>query len=128
MDTDNIGRARKTILIVEDDDEIRDFLSSLLTRNQYNVIALSDAEQAMTAFLLQTREIHLIISDIQLPGRSGLEFRREIQALEPEIPFIVSSGSSEYSKDSVPDSCVYISKPYRAFHLVETVKRLLDGC
>jgi two-component system OmpR family response regulator len=71
-------RERLHILVVDDDGEIRDLLSTLLTRGGYNVTTARE-EQEMQDILFSSR-IDLVILDIMLPGKDGLTICRELRS------------------------------------------------
>ena len=66
-----------TILIVDDEKSMRDFLKILLAKEGYDVIVASDGEQALSA--LDGNQIDLVISDIRMPGSSGLALLTKIK-------------------------------------------------
>ena len=80
------------ILVVDDDDPVRVMLARLLRTQGYAVSQAKDAETAREA--LDAHRPDLVISDIVMPGESGIELRRTIAGLWPELPVILISGYS----------------------------------
>ena len=102
-----------TILIVDDEKSMRDFLKILLSKEGYQVMAAGDGEQALS--LLSKNHIDLVISDIRMPGISGLELLARIRDGENHIPVIMITAFAspndavQAMKNGAYD---YISKPF----------------
>ncbi len=91
----NSGRKiqkRETILIVDDDGAIRDLLKRILERERYTCELAEDAEQAIV--LLKSQSFDLVISDVAMPGKSGIQLLEEIRTNHPNIPTLMISGNS----------------------------------
>lgn len=80
-----------TILLVDDDDDLRFVTELILSKNGYFVVSCSAAELASTAFR-DSPFISLLLTDMQMPGRSGIELARELTALRPSLPVLLVSG------------------------------------
>jgi CheY-like chemotaxis protein len=88
-------RHRHAVLVVEDDDEARAALRQLLEINGYEVVSVADAEEAMRR-LTDGALPCVILLDVELPGKTGWEFREE-QLSQPalrHIPVVVFSGNA----------------------------------
>jgi two-component system response regulator PilR (NtrC family) len=102
-----------TILIVDDEKSMRDFLKILLSKEGYQVMAAGDGEQALS--LLSKNRIDLVISDIRMPGISGLELLARIRDGGDHIPVIMITAFAspndavQAMKNGAYD---YISKPF----------------
>ncbi|HZS06575.1 MAG TPA: response regulator [Blastocatellia bacterium] len=115
------------ILIVEDHQSSRGFLRTLFRLEGYDVIEAGDGEEALT--LLSQRRPDLIITDLMMPGMSGLEFIRRVRA-QPgfsDIPVVVTSAIARASLVATAGQRVesYLRKPLDTDSLVSEVKRLL---
>ena len=109
------------ILIVDDDKEIVKALEIYLKREGYNVTKAYDGIQALS--ILETKEIHLIILDIMMPNKDGLETLEELRRTK-SIPVIVTSAKSEdYDKIAGLELGAddYITKPFNPLELVARV-------
>ncbi len=109
------------ILIVDDDKEIVKAIEIYLKREGYNVTKAYDGIQALN--LLKTEEIHLIILDIMMPNKDGLETLEELRKTK-SIPVIVTSAKSEdYDKIAGLELGAddYITKPFNPLELVARV-------
>ncbi len=107
-----------TILIVDDDESIRKFLSALFKKNGFETIDAADGHFAMDAF--KKNKIDLIICDLVMPEKEGLETIREIKKINPDIPIIAISGGGLID----PETYLSLAKKLGAEH---TFKKPLDG-
>lgn len=116
------------ILVVDDDDPVRVMLARLLRTQGYAVIQAKDAETAREA--LDAQRPDLVISDIVMPGESGIELRRTIAGLWPELPVILISG---YSAEGPAEfaartpKTTFVQKPFAADHFLALVKQTLTA-
>jgi DNA-binding NtrC family response regulator len=112
-----------SMLIVDDDEPTRDGMVSLLGLD-YTCIAASNAEEAMR--LLAARSFNLVVTDIHMPGASGLELCRLVHKLCPNTVVIVVSGMTDirYQVEALRQGTLYyIEKPIepeKFFALVES--------
>ncbi len=115
-----------TILVVDDDDPVRVMLARLLRTQGYTVLQAAHASEARA--LLDTRRPDLVISDIVMPGESGIELRRGILERWPELPVILISG---YSAEGPAEfaartpNTIFVQKPFAADHFLSLVERTL---
>ena len=115
------------ILIVEDHQSSRGFLKVLFRMEGYEVVEAGDGEEALT--LLSQLRPDLIITDLMMPGMSGLEFIRRVRA-QPgfsDIPVVVTSAIARASLVETAGQKIegYLRKPLDTDSLVREVKRLL---
>jgi len=108
MDTTN-----KKIWILDDDKSIRWVLQKALEKNNYNVMAFGNTNEAINQFNHDMPD--LIVSDIKMPGESGLQFLEKVKVKFPKIPVIVMTAFSDL--DSALDSYAhgayeYLPKPF----------------
>ncbi len=85
---------QKTILILDDEESIRKSFSAFLEDEGYIVFQAASTEEALE--VLKNNEIHRAIVDIRLPDKDGNVFMIEAKKINPEIKFIISTGSSDY--------------------------------
>ncbi len=117
------------ILIVEDESEIRDYLHLSLTCRGLTVTQADNGEEALS--YLRSRDgkgVSLILLDVMLPRRGGLETLREIRRLDSTLPVVMLSGMSstttvvEAMKSGAND---FVVKPVNDNHLMEVIQRTL---
>ena len=81
-----------TILVVEDDPQILALIDRLLTRRNYTVIAAADPDDALIAASEHGGAVDLLLTDIMLADRSGVEFARSLQATLPKLKIVFMTG------------------------------------
>ncbi len=115
------------ILIVDDEEVLRDVLDAVLRREGYDTVMASSGEQALS--LLDTETIDLVIADVMLPGISGLDAMRSIRISNPEIPVIVITAFSSIDgaiQAMKHGAFHYIAKPFKNDEVVLTVRKALE--
>ena len=117
------------ILVVEDDDDMREWVVLVLRERGYIVSEAENAEDARTIFRDKPDEIALVISDVIMPGESGIKLAEEFISIKPEIKVILSSGySGEKSNvEKIKDRGIpFLDKPFTMVKLLGTVKEVLE--
>lgn len=118
--------ASPRILIVDDEVEITEILADLLSED-YDCIRAGSAEQALA--LLQTNEFQLVISDITMPGMSGLEMIPHVKAISPETVVVMISGMQTVESAIGAlrlGAFDYLMKPFDLRQVEAVVKRALE--
>lgn len=115
-------------MLVEDDDDSRFMLRTLLEMKGYRVVEASDGEQALSVFEIETPD--LIMMDLQLPRRDGLAVTRRVRQHKSlhQTPIIICSGHEpvQHRKLAMAAGCnEYLQKPLDFLHLEETLQRLV---
>ncbi len=118
--------AKYRILVVDDDDDILSLLSTWLTKEGFEVLTVSSAEQALSQ--LHTVSPNLVITDLFMGGMSGMDLLSTIHLDNPLLPVIMLSGQAK-----IPDavkathlgSSAFLTKPINKEELFEQVKRAL---
>src|SRR5688572_3385557 len=115
------------ILIVDDEEVLRDVLDVVLRREGFDVISASSGEEALN--LLDTEEVDLMILDIMLPGISGIDTLRSLRIANPDLPVIIITAFS--SIDGAIEAMKhgafhYIPKPFKNEEVVITVNKALE--
>ena len=119
---DKGGKIMYNILVVDDDKEIVNAIEIYLSQEGYNIIKAYDGEEALEK--LKENEIHLIILDIMMPNKDGIETLQEIRK-DKTIPVIMLSAKSEdYDKISGLNTGAddYVTKPFNPLELIARVK------
>jgi len=114
------------ILIVDDDDVIRDTLDELLS-SEYRCETAETAEKALDK--LAAASFDVVLTDISMPGLSGLELLQRVLELYPETPVIIISGISdqEHAEELIEQGAFeYLLKPFRLEVVEQSVKRALE--
>ena len=120
----------ETVLVAEDDDEVRYILVEMLESKGYQVISARDGEEALEVFKMNQHEINLVIMDMMMPRLSGTEVFKRIRDLDSELPIIICTGYSPDSADSEfqdHQKLRLIYKPYSPDQLFIIVREALDS-
>ena len=115
------GGAR--ILLVDDEDTVREVVQQILERKGYSVTAAEDAEQALAWFTEHQEEVDLLVSDVSMPGMDGETMAREMRALRPDLSVVLMSGHFGPNA-GVDDDFSRVAKPFRAAELLDLLVRL----
>jgi signal transduction histidine kinase len=118
----------ETILLVEDQDEVRAFAAKALTSFGYRVIDAADADQALARSEQHAGPIDVLLTDVVLPGMNGRELAERIKTARPAIAVLYTSG---YTDDVIAQRGVldrevaYIAKPYTAEAIAAKIREVL---
>ncbi len=122
------GKANGRILLVEDDVNVRELCRSVLRREGYEVIEAAHPEEALELALEEVRGFDLLVTDVIMPGMSGVELSELLRAKDPELPVLFMSG---YAPDEVLDRPLdgrnLLKKPFRPTELLRRVSAILFG-
>ena len=119
----------ETVLIVEDNEELREFMKTLLFEHGYTVLTANDGEEGAAVFERNADQIALVITDVVMPKMGGGELREKILAAYPDKKFMLISGYPGHAINHgfLLDSRVdFLQKPFTAFEFAEKVRRTID--
>ena len=113
------------ILLVDDDDDVRNVAAAMLEELGYSVLTASSGTEALLA-LKNTIEIDLLLTDVAMPGMSGVELARRVRVLRPDLRIFFASGYADLDAfgAALSDEDL-IKKPYRLADLAAQVERSL---
>jgi PAS domain S-box-containing protein len=120
----------ETILVAEDDDEVRDFVEHVLRVKGYHVMVAKDGQEAMRTAQSFSGEIQLLLSDVVMPHLDGRQLAEQLQPLRPKIRVLHMSG---YPGDTIArygdvrEGDAFLQKPFSARELAEKVREVLDA-
>jgi signal transduction histidine kinase len=125
-----LATGHETILLVEDDPNVRQMVAHTLKGLGYHVFTAAKGQQAMEVWQTRSQEVDLLFTDMVLPeGTTGLELAEKLRAEKPALKVIISSGySSEVVQlaKATRTGIVYLPKPYEVSLLSTTVRDCLD--
>jgi two-component system cell cycle sensor histidine kinase/response regulator CckA len=127
--TVDIQGGNETVLMVEDEELLRELVRSFLEAKGYTVLTAGDGEEALDVFHQHQHEIRVVISDLGLPKFGGDELCRRITSMNSRIPLILASGFIEPGmKAKVFGEGVkeFLQKPYKANEVLRCVRRVID--
>ncbi len=126
---EQLPRGNETILIVEDDEEVRKLAARILEKQGYTILESPNGDEALHACEMYKNSIHLMLADIVMPGMSGSELGRLLKPRYPEIKILYMSG---YTDDAIVHHGIlergvhYIQKPFTMEGLARKVREVLD--
>jgi CheY-like chemotaxis protein len=114
----------KTILVADDEEAIRLLLEEELREEGYNVIAVSNARDALK--MVETEPLDLVILDIRMPGMDGLEALPRILGMKEGLPVILNTAYSQYKESFMSWAAdAYIVKSADLTELKRKIKELI---
>ncbi len=123
-------RGRETVLLVEDEGMVRELGSRVLNSHGYLVLEAEDGLEALEVCKHHEGPIHLVVTDVVMPGMNGGELARRIADLVPdaEILFISGyTGGALVEHGVLEDGTNFLQKPFSPDAFVRTVRAILDG-
>lgn len=126
-DTGSGWRGTGTVLLVDDEESIRDVGSEMLRELGFNVVCAVDGTDALHIYRQRQDEIGLVILDLTMPHMSGDETFRELRRINPNVQVVMSSGFSaqEVSQKFMGKGLVgFVQKPYNISKLQDILSRI----
>ena len=120
----------ETILVVEDEPDVRELACEFLTVSGYSVLEARNGLEALEVLSRHSGPIHLVLSDMVMPKMGGAELTARLRTLRPDAKVLLMSGYSEYStgpQGPVPSQTLILQKPFSLRTLVEKVRDVLAG-
>lgn len=120
-------RGSGTLLVVDDDPEVRNVVASGLEMRGFRVITAEDGYRGVELFNDHRAEIHATVLDLTMPGLDGAEVLAEIRQADPQAPVVLSSGFMEnaaHANLDHDDRTIFLQKPYRTDSLLLALRQL----
>lgn len=119
----------ETILIVDDEDLVRELGARILSKAGYNVLTATNSREALDLFEKERAQISLVILDLIMPKMGGKECLKELRKIDPQLKVLIASGLSDAA--SVQESIKmgakgFIYKPFKSKELLRQVRGVLD--
>lgn len=114
----------KTILLAEDEQQVRSFVLAMLQNNGYNVIVAVDGQEALEKSRQHKDTIHLLLSDVEMPNMTGIELATQVQIDRPEIRILLMSGMTS-GMLLLNEGWQFLPKPFMASLLKERIQHLI---
>jgi CheY-like chemotaxis protein len=115
--------ARSHVLMVEDEESVRELLASALERNGFSVTAVGSAEDAV-GFAPGTYDV--LLSDISLPGMNGVALAKRILRAAPDARVLLMSGYAREEYLTPADDLPFIGKPFTTRAIVDRLRSVLE--
>lgn len=117
-----------TVLVVDDEEAVRHLASRMLTWMGYQVLEARHGREALATVEEHNGPIHLVLTDIKMPGMNGRELGRHIEERWPSIPILYMSGfASEVFRDGLLEpGAPFLAKPFTQDDLSTRVRAMLE--
>jgi len=116
-----------TILLVEDEDTVRKVIERLLDKLGYHVLSARSAEEAIELFDERDEELDLVLTDVVMPGLTGVEMAEVLKERRPDMRFLFTSGytSKELGGNPQAPPEPFLPKPFSMEELSRSVEEAL---
>ena len=119
-------RGSETILVAEDDEDVRDFVNFVLTRAGYRVLLAEDGIRAFEVAAATPHAIDLLLSDLVMPRVNGHELAAGLMALRPSMMLLHMSGYPGIRRSENAPATAFLQKPFSPEELLRAVRDALD--
>ncbi len=116
----------ETILLVEDEDDVRKLVVDVLTQRGYSVLETSRPEEAVHICQAHPKEIHLLLTDVVMPGMNGRELAERLAWMRPDMKTVYMSGYTQDAKISGGLEALFLRKPFTPSVLAKKIRQVLD--
>jgi PAS domain S-box-containing protein len=120
----------ETVLLVEDDAAVRELAHDILRSCGYRVLVVADPKSLNPVLQQHTGTIHILVTDVLMPGINGREVAREVQRQHPETKTLYMSGYAYHTmlgRGVLEAGALFIQKPFTPSQLSKKVREVLDG-
>jgi two-component system, cell cycle sensor histidine kinase and response regulator CckA len=124
------AHSRPTVLIVEDEEDVRDLTRDVLEMHGYAVLEALDAADALRLGETHSGRLDLLITDVVMPRMSGPELARQLRVRRPELRVLCMSGYPESAERGVAGAepwTAWLQKPFSPGGLIAKVRECLAG-
>jgi DNA-binding response OmpR family regulator len=128
MSADPSPSERPTVLVVDDEEDLRDIMRRMLERRGFDILVAGDSAQAITTCREHGGDIDVLVTDLGLPGVSGGELSRSASVLRPTMGVVYISGLPKdiaVSKGLIGSDALLVKKPFTSEVLVEALRAVL---
>ena len=124
-----LRRGTETVLVVDDEQLVRELARDILKRYGYTVLMASGGEKAVELYRQHADKIAMVILDILMPDVDGVETFRRIREIDPAARVVISSGYDEAhagEKLLQAGAAAFVQKPYRIAELLKVVREAIE--
>ncbi|HYM79090.1 MAG TPA: ATP-binding protein [Candidatus Dormibacteraeota bacterium] len=128
--SNHVQRGTETLLLVEDDSQLRQLTSSILAHCGYKVLVAGSTDEALALCKTNYHEIELLVTDVVLPGMNGRQLAEKVTQISPQVKVLYMSGytSNAIVHHGVLDAGLwFLHKPFSLSVLVAKVREVLDA-
>lgn len=113
------------VLIIDDEQTIRDLASRILERAGFDIVAKSTGREGLDYFAEKGAAVEAVLLDLMMPEMSGVETLEGLRTHSESVPVVISSGTGE-PPESIPSQLLknvtFLRKPYRSRQLLDTIR------
>jgi CheY-like chemotaxis protein len=120
----------ETVLVVEDEEALRDVTKRIFVRNGYNVLTAGNGPDALAVVANHVGAIHLLLTDVVMPQMLGKEVAARVRGLRPDIEVLFMSGYAQpvlASQGRLEPGVVLLDKPFSEAELINKAGQVLNG-
>jgi len=121
-----LGPATETVLVVDDDDDVRDAVVLTLESGGYTVLRAADGAEALDVVRSHGDIVDLVITDLNMPEGGGEALIEDLVDSHPDLPIVVVSGYSSSDSNDLPDEVLFVPKPFSSQVLLSCVRQALS--
>ena len=128
MSQEPAAETRPTVLVVDDEEDLRDIMRRMLERRGFAALTAGDSQEAITACREHPGEIDILVTDLGLPGVSGGELSRTALELRPGMRVVYISGLPKdiaVADGLIDEDALLIKKPFTTDMLIEALRSVL---
>jgi CheY-like chemotaxis protein len=122
-------RGNETVLVVEDEKPVQKMVRGILTRLGYSVLEAGEGQEALELCGSHTAPIHLMVTDVVMPGMAGPDLARAVKILRPETKIVFMSGYTENSMlqhELIEPDANFLQKPFTPEEFAQRIRDVLD--
>ena len=122
-----MAAADTTVLVVDDEQGNLETLERIFTRERLRVLLASNGQQALE--LLRTNNVHVVLTDVMMPGMSGVDLLRSIKSVSPEVEVVLMTafGTVELAVQAMKEGAYdFVEKPLKRMEIVKTVRKAAE--
>jgi len=120
---------RPTVLVVDDEEDLRDIMRRMLDRRGFQTMVAADSETAIQVCRDHDGPIDVLVTDLGLPGASGGELARAATSVRPGMSVVYISGLPQdiaVSKGLIGEDALLVKKPFTADLLIQALRRVIE--
>jgi two-component system, cell cycle sensor histidine kinase and response regulator CckA len=120
----------ETILLVDDDDRVREMAQEMIEERGYQALVASRGEEALEIYAAHKNDISLVILDLIMPGMGGKRCLEELLRIDPNVRVLIASGYSSgglTEEERGTGAKGFVNKPYDAKDILAAIRKVLDG-
>jgi PAS domain S-box-containing protein len=120
-------RGQETLLMIDDEESVRNIVGKMLRNFGYTVISAPDGPSGLDLYRENKDAVSLVLLDLNMPKMSGMTVLEELIKIDPAVKVLVSSGHSEDELKKLTNTVGYVTKPYKAANIAQTIRTVLDS-